>query len=103
MHDAPSSRTRRRTARRQTRGATEVASGGAVAVRSVTADLRAERVAAVIVRLCQSRGWIGVCDESGLFTDQGRRAVVRAPRILLGALGVEGSDIPQHPPVGASP
>ena len=50
-----------------------------------------------------SRAWIGICDETGPFTDQGRRAVVWAPHILLGALGVEGSDIPQHPPEGASP
>ena len=38
-------------------------------------------------------GWIGVCDGTGLFTDQGRRAVVWPPHILLGALGalsVEG-------------
>ena len=126
MHGATSSRTRRCTARhhrqrpegvrrstvrhrRQTRGATKVASSGAVPVRPVTADLPAEdfeQVAAVIARLCNSRAWIGICHASGPLAYQCRRAVVWARHSFLGALGalgVEGSDIPQHPPEGASP
>jgi hypothetical protein len=51
----------------------------------------------------QLTAWIGVWDEPGAFTDQGRRAVVRARHILLGALGVERSDIPPHPSKGVSP
>ena len=76
------------------------------ALAPVTTERRAEdaeQVAAVIAHLRHSRTWISVCDATGPFTDQGRRAVVWAPHILLGALGVEGSDIPQHPPEGASP
>jgi hypothetical protein len=51
----------------------------------------------------QLTAWIGVGDEPGAFTDQGRRAAVRARHILLGALGVERSDIPPHPSKGVSP
>jgi hypothetical protein len=77
MHGAPSSRTRRRTARRQTRS-------------PVTADLRVGWVAAVIARVHHPRRWIGVCDQERSVSP------VRAPRwcaaqhMLLGALGVEG-------------
>jgi hypothetical protein len=82
------------------------------ALAPVTTERRAEdadQIAAVIAHSRNSRAWIGICDETGPFTDQGRRGVVWAPHILLGALGalgalgVEGSDIPQHPPEGASP
>ena len=78
MHGAPSSRTRRRTARRQTRG-------------PVTADLRVERVAAVTACVHHSRGWIGVCDERAVcFTDQGAARWCGARHMLLGAFDVEG-------------
>jgi hypothetical protein len=82
------------------------------ALAPVTTERRAEdadQIAVVIAHSRNSRAWIGICDETGPFTDQGRRAVVWAPHILLGALGalgalgVEGSDIPQHPLEGASP
>ena len=72
--------------------------GGPVAARPprqtrgpVTADLRVERVAAVITRVHHSRGWIGVCDERVVrFTDQGAARWCGARHMLLGALGVEG-------------
>jgi len=90
MHGAPSSRTRRRTGRRQTRG-------------PVTADLRVEWVAAVIARVHHSRGWIGVCDERAVrFTDQGA-AVVRGPAHASRRIRRRGSDILHHPLEGASP
>jgi hypothetical protein len=76
------------------------------ALAPVTTERRAEgadQIAAVIAHSPNSRAWIGICDETGPCSDQGRRAVVWAPHILLGALGVEGSDTPQHPPAGASP
>ena len=77
MRGAPSSRTRRRTGRRQTPG-------------PVTADLRVEWVAAVIARVHHPRGWIGVCDQRAVrFTGQGA-AWCAARHMLLGALGVEG-------------
>jgi hypothetical protein len=124
MHGATTSRTSHRTARHHpqspdmARGLHTSAGLSARAPRRatrtaqirdalapVTTERRAEdadQVAAVIRRLRHSRGWICICDERS-FHRSGRRAVVRAPRILLGALGAQGSDIPQHPPEGASP
>jgi hypothetical protein len=58
----------------------------------VTADLRVELVAAVIVRVHHSRGWIGVCDERAVrFTDQAAARRCGARHMLLGVLDVEGS------------
>ena len=69
----------------------------------VTADLRVERVAAVIARPRRSFGWIGVCDERAVhFTDQGRRMVVRGPAHASRRTRRRGSDIPHHPLEGAS-
>lgn len=70
-----------------------------VAARPTTRNPRGPRAA----RPGQLTARIGVCDETGPFTDQGRRAVVRARHILLGALGVERSDISPHPSKGVSP
>jgi hypothetical protein len=78
----------------------------------LTSDLPAddvEHVAAVIAQRCTSRTWINIRDQTGLSTDQGRRAMVRPPQILLGALGplgglgVEGSEIPEYLPEGSPP
>jgi AcrR family transcriptional regulator len=67
------------------------------------ASQEAEQIAAVVAHLCNSRSWISICDETGLSTEGARRAVVWALQILLGALGVEGSDISNEQPEGATP